>query len=325
MLRYDKLQSVKIAPAGLLTVFAEEKLRHNIENLRADDGVIYPPSYAQCFPETGMDRIEDAILFSLLLNSINYCFFTLMGATYRKYEDIDMTGKAVPNTPSGSTLMNHCLIKAWPEMRDRYRYSLGVNTADVNRIFGRIPFPENRARDLSEVLKHGESILRFLTGNFGTGAEPPKFGYLIAEFINTVFSGYNDWLMKRSQLFVQMLSGFIRHKFGWRKDSGKRFWGRTGFYNGMTICADYQIPRTLRYNGILTYTPHLAQIVDSGALLELNTHEYEKEIRVASIIASNELAKIVNVPDPVIDIVLWGMKYDIPAAVPYHRTITTNY
>ncbi|KAG5489307.1 hypothetical protein GH5_00175 [Leishmania sp. Ghana 2012 LV757] len=63
----------------------------------------------------------------------------------------------------------------------------------------------------------------------------------------------------------------------------------------LSICCDYQIPKTLRAAGLLVYDDHLARMVDEHVLLLPGSAE-EVSIRVAALIAAERLLEFLNTP-----------------------------
>ncbi len=92
-------------------------------------------------------------------------------------------------------------------------------------------------------------------------------------------------------------------------------------------CADYGIPRTLRFYGVLEYNPYLSNMVDSKQLIEAHSN-LEVEIR-ANMLYALELIKDkleyrgIMVNSITLDNMIWisGRNIDTP----HHLTITTFY
>ncbi|KAG5490039.1 hypothetical protein JKF63_00158 [Porcisia hertigi] len=61
----------------------------------------------------------------------------------------------------------------------------------------------------------------------------------------------------------------------------------------LSICCDYQIPKTLRAAGLLLYDDHLARVVDRHVLLSPGSAE-EVSIRVATLVAADRLLEFIN-------------------------------
>lgn len=61
----------------------------------------------------------------------------------------------------------------------------------------------------------------------------------------------------------------------------------------LSICCDYQIPKTLRAAGLLTYDAHLSHLVDDGVLIAPGSTE-EYMVRIATLIAAEALLVFFN-------------------------------
>ncbi len=98
----------------------------------------------------------------------------------------------------------------------------------------------------------------------------------------------------------------------------------------LTAFADYQLPRVLRANGVLVYTPDLADMVDRQVELPAGSTP-EVEIRAATVQAVDQLsaalaARGTRITPAGLDNVLWTLAQESLAnAKPYHRTRTMFY
>ncbi len=98
------------------------------------------------------------------------------------------------------------------------------------------------------------------------------------------------------------------------------------------VYPDYMLPRILRHLGILRYSPTLAQMVDTGALIAPNSPE-EVAIRWATVRAGRllgeELSRLgASVTGPRLDYFLWSRAVLGPDAHQmgeHHRTLTLAY
>jgi len=92
----------------------------------------------------------------------------------------------------------------------------------------------------------------------------------------------------------------------------------------LTIFADNLVPHVLRMDGVLRYTPGLADRIDSGELLEPGREE--REIRACAVHACELIAPRLGVEPRVLDGWLWNRgQLSRYKAVPRHRTRTTAY
>ncbi|KPI88279.1 hypothetical protein ABL78_2641 [Leptomonas seymouri] len=86
----------------------------------------------------------------------------------------------------------------------------------------------------------------------------------------------SSWLVERAAVAVQC------HNTGLFADRAE-----------LSVCCDYQIPKTLRAAGLLIYGAHLAQLVDNHILLQPGAAE-EASIRIATLIAADRLLEFLN-------------------------------
>jgi hypothetical protein len=92
----------------------------------------------------------------------------------------------------------------------------------------------------------------------------------------------------------------------------------------LTLFADNLVPHVLRLDGALVVDPWLARKLDAGLLLEPGQEELE--LRAASVVAGERLARRLGVTERDLDGMLWQRgqepRYADP---PAHRCRTTNY
>lgn len=92
----------------------------------------------------------------------------------------------------------------------------------------------------------------------------------------------------------------------------------------LTIFADNLVPHVLRVDGVLRYSPELAQWIDAERLLAPG--RWEREIRGCAVHACEEIARELGVPPRTLDNWLWNRgQHARYKARPRHRTRTTAY
>jgi hypothetical protein len=97
-----------------------------------------------------------------------------------------------------------------------------------------------------------------------------------------------------------------------------------GDIDRLTIFADNLVPHVLRTDGVLSYHPDLAAIIDSEQLLPPG--EQEREIRACAVHACEQIAAAMGVPPRTLDMWLWNRGQDPRyKARPRHRTRTVFY
>ena len=109
------------------------------------------------------------------------------------------------------------------------------------------------------------------------------------------YKGFDVPLYKRAQITPSDLSlAFEGEGYGSFHDLDK-----------LTIFADNLVPHVLRVDGVLEYSPELAEQLARGEMLEPDSSQ-EIEIRAVSIHAVEELSKSMGVPARQLDILLWN-------------------
>jgi hypothetical protein len=97
-----------------------------------------------------------------------------------------------------------------------------------------------------------------------------------------------------------------------------------GDLDDLTIFADNLVPHVLRVDGVLRYSPELAQRIDSEELLPPGDEEHE--IRACAVHACELIARRLGIPPRDLDVMLWnrgqGERYK---ERPRHRTRTVYY
>jgi hypothetical protein len=97
-----------------------------------------------------------------------------------------------------------------------------------------------------------------------------------------------------------------------------------GDLDKLTIFADNLVPHVLRIDGVLRYSPELAEHIDSGRLLPAS--DQEREIRACAVHVGELIATERGVPSSVLDGWLWNRgQQPRYKAIPRHRTRTTAY
>lgn len=145
------------------------------------------------------------------------------------------------------------------------------------------------------------------------------------------FQNHVVFFQKRAQILVADLwACFCGTGFGYFKDID----------SAITMFADYRVPQCLYYFGVIKYSNHLLQILQSNTIID-SCSNYEIEIRSASIfsvelvrekvellISLSNVKSDINLNSILIDFYLWdyakshseNMKH-----IPIHKTITKFY
>ena len=94
--------------------------------------------------------------------------------------------------------------------------------------------------------------------------------------------------------------------------------------DSLTIFADNLVPHVLRVDGVLRYTPALAERIDRGDLLPPG--EEEREIRACAVHACELISARLGIPPRTLDVMLWDRGQEPRyKARPRHRTRTVFY
>ena len=238
------------------------------------------------------ENIADAVLLELLEDSVNYNFW------YGKYD-------IRPNNSSSSNL-NRLLREAYEETkcytpREVYLVDRLIKKLSIERYSNL----SRRIAHLKEVLNSMDFVRR-IARNVETGNES------LADLDNLIMSipGFaDDVFLKRAFLFFIGLNRCY------------------GFYeeciSQIPIPADYQIPRALNCQGILTYSQELTSRIRTQELIPEGSR-LECEIRSGAILACKEMAENLGVTMSVIDDYLFCTRDDFKDN-PFHLTVTTWY
>lgn len=95
----------------------------------------------------------------------------------------------------------------------------------------------------------------------------------------------------------------------------------------LTVFADNLLPHVLRADGVLEYDDALAQAIDAGEELPHGA-QAERELRAATIVACDRLARDAGIAPRVLDNIMWNRGVQPPYTTgPHrpHRTRTTAY
>lgn len=248
-----------------------------------------------------------AIAYFVALNSINYRFWDLGPG-----EGEAALQRYVFEGDKGAVGMRRAFDKVWgPGFTPENFRSQPITQEWVVQHFGDIPDPQSRAEVLSSVFAGSEletvavELHRRILANGAVSADDAQ---LLHEAFPRVF---NDKYMKRAQLAISWIAGYFA-EVNVKVD-----------VTGLTAFADYQVPRTLRAMGLITYSAELAHKIDSYIPLPAGGYE-ERALRAATILACEALAKALGVTAAEIDNFLW-LNRNLAGATPFHLTFTEDY
>jgi hypothetical protein len=249
--------------------------------------------------------------YFLVLNSINFRFWSFEGGQIQRYEAWGARGSVA--MARGMSMFFHLLDPVWRHDQIPNEEVERMVVSNFDNCFPEIPARNERIAMLLDVVGHPErlhAVSRILTRRaFHYGGFSPIDVYLLMESFPLAYG--RDEFCKRAQLCLMMIA-----------ERYKKF-DRELFLKGFTVAADYQIPKVLRGMGILKYSQELAALVDSGINITSRSEE-ERAIRAAAIIACDRLVNQTSSSLAQLDYWLWSMR-DTYASHRFHLTTTTDY
>jgi hypothetical protein len=274
--------------------------------------------------EPPASSLSGCIQYALVANAINYQFWEPLcseSAGELPIARYDYEGVV------GAMGMQRALAKAWDGYPTAAHFARALREEGIIGLFGGIPRASDRKDMLAEVLgirpfeptadlSTLEAVTKVLLERV---TEEHALSVSDAAFIALAFpTAYGrDPLLKRAQLALSFIAAFAREGFGQEVQLD------------VTLFADYQVPRVARALGLLEYGPELAQLVDSGALLQAGG-VHEQAIRSATLILGRDLIRAVELEHGVrineadLDQWLWGQRNACGDSL-FHRTATTDY
>lgn len=255
-------------------------------------------------PESVREKPVEGIAFLVALNTINYQFWSLdssdVGSPLSRYS---FAGK------EGAMGMRAAFDIFWSATNAGADFhQKDVSTEDIVKHFGNMPDPEGRARNLSnvfrdgEVFKYAERLYRTMLSAKAVNAD------LAFEMSHNFPDAYSDPFYKREQLALAMIAGFMG-ECGIAVDTA-----------GLTMFADYQVPRSLRAMNILKFSDELARKIDSMVLIPEGPGE-EYAICAAVILCGRYMAKHFEVSEAVLDNFLWQYR-KLAGSLAFHLTLS---
>ncbi|KNC56352.1 UPF0553 protein [Thecamonas trahens ATCC 50062] len=275
------------------------------------DGPVLPMWEADEYHFRDLDAPELTAQYVLVLDALNFCFWPADEPGW-EYDRLAGSIKTVA-VESGMAGLSADALAALTE-------------ADLTQWFGGSPPPRcaQRVRLLNEVGRvlaaHFDGSAAKLIASAG-GSAVELVARMVAFFPGfrdeTTFDGDQVFFYKRAQIFV----GDVWGAFG-----GEGL-GAFRDIDQLTMFADYRIPQLLRHLGILVYSPELAALVDSLAVLPVGS-VHEVEIRAATIVAVNQLRKLLHASWTTVQLDWWLWEEGEAhreSIGPHHRVLTTFY
>jgi len=247
---------------------------------------------------------ESAAAYSIVLNSLNFMFWTPTPEGMARYEW---------NGVGGADGLMAALDSAWGEgptpSRLRERLGSGAEQTVVDA-FGDIPMAKRRAHFLREVLQEHrlEQAAAELVAAGETGRLTSDDAERMAKRFPVAY-GQDTYLM-RAQLAVMWYAGYLI-------DQG------TEIDCDVIVAANYQMPRVMRSIKVLRYAAELAAKIDRYTLIVRHSVE-ERAIRAATVLGTQAMAQHLGVSEHAMVNVLWKNRLAC-GGMPHHLTITTDY
>lgn len=232
---------------------------------------------------------EDMAAYELAASAVNYCYWHGRGSV----------------RPGGasSRLMYRLLAQAYATADD---WSTRIESFARSMRQAGFPLADRRSAHLLELLApmvEGHTLESF-------AAELVQLDVRTAvERVVCAYPGYaSDPFLKRAFLFALQMN----------RRSG---WGEVGIAD-VPVPADYQIPKVLRHLGVIHYNAKLTARVERERPISSGS-AMETEIRAATVVAGDRLAKRSGRTPAEIDTFLWLGRRQTNA--PFHLTVTTAY
>lgn len=252
------------------------------------------------------DRETRAIAFLIGLNTINYMFWSLQSVNARKtVVRYAFAGQV------GALAMRAAYFRLWGPtiLPDNFRQE-PLTRKFVLTHFGPIPDPDSRAALLAEVFA-GDTLERLSQELFARITTNGAVTVDEADLIRQAFPrAFGDPYLKRAQLALMEAASFLMET-GCHIDT-----------TDLTVCADYQLPRALRGEGLLHYGEALAVKVDGLTLIDADSAE-ERALRAATVLACEAWASAQGCTTAELDNYLWQRRNRY--AEPFHLTFTEAY
>ena len=305
----DSLHHVSVDHDRLRTLAAE----------LIDETPLMPEWEHPAFPSEPGDALDSVVWLG---NALNFCYWV---ADEEEMWSVEVGGKREVDAFALFGAL-HNALQSGVDLGDG-RFLAGLTGEGPEKLFkggeGTLPLMDRRIEILKEI---GRVLMSDFDGRLenavaAAGNNAVKHASFLADTFPSFgdqreLSGHQLPFLKRAQLAAGMLHA-RRVALGVQ---GMECSDR------LTVYADYMLPRVLRHEGVMIYSPPLAEKVDAREEIEARSQE-ETEIRVAVVGASCLLVDIVSTEKPLdglrLDFMLWRRGFEIDA--PHHRTLTTDY
>jgi len=267
---------------------------------------------------------EKAVAFVSLVDFSSFCYHKKPG---RAKWTVGVGGKQYDGAAGLIASYGRALEEGWPLLDPRYLSIITKSEmSGILRGSTEIPFLDERRGILNKV---GKIVVAKYGGSFGNlvssagGNAVRLMNVLVNDFRSmddcAGYDGKTVYFYKKAQLLSSDIGEVSKQN------------GRSGLVRiaELTACADYQLPRILRENGVLSYSRELTEKVDLGAEIPSRSR-MEVEIRANTIWAVELVkgmlsAKIRGVTSAEINNCIWIMAQEPHPGSLCHVTWTTAY
>jgi len=267
--------------------------------------------YPKCIGEHDPYKIEKLVLYELIANSVNYCYWygrsdirPNEASATKMYELLDASFREV--------LKDEIEALSYPGVYLDLQSIKNLITKDFAKrlVIERFPGLSQRAAHLKEIknLNFYKTFLPLIE-RYKNGKGCGEIEEWIEILVQNAPGFAADPFLKRAILFVMQL------------------YRGTGFFGveqikKLPVPADYQIPKMLRHLGCIVYIDPLNSCVKKEVLI-LEGSQMECEIRAATIVACSIIAEEAKCTCEVVDTYLWSKRNECKD--PFHLTVTNSY
>ena len=248
---------------------------------------------------------EEALIYSLALNSINYQFWDKNDQNFYRYTHQNSVG---------ALAMFNAFQKMYQELGS-YQKIINLNKNKdffnqeiIKKYFGNIPDVDSRLIILNEIFdEYLPQLAKMILKN---AKAHHCFTIDDASYLSEAFPlSYQDDFLKKAQLSLILASNYLKP---FNLNLGTDF----------TVCADYQLPKVLEHLKILSYSDSLKDDINNMKVIPAFSQQ-EHALRAATVIACEKICSYHHLNPADLDYWLW-LKRNEPKTN-FHLTKTTLY
>eukprot|EP00759_Apiculatamorpha_spiralis_P052706 PhF_6_TR5963/c0_g1_i1/m.8616 len=335
-------ETIGVLPEYTHVVLADQNsecvtnLVHRINTLRTTTNLDEEASFGwrDCIP-SNLTADDDRIQYLMAVVAIDFRHWIWTSSSPTPSEKaVTWTCEGFRGSHAMTTLLKRSVESGCESVMSWYTVEgmKSINESVLNKILPGVPACRERVTILNDIgntlsqRKQTFSDLVREAAGWLYASDGSGFIQRLLELHPRFIDFYNTTpILKLAQLSVLALTCAVPSLLGYFRDM-----------NRLTLCADYQIPRSLRALGLLTYSPSLAEKVDQQGKLEVGGSE-EAEIRCGAITMGRRVvaryrelysSKVEEeLPIGVVDYALWriGRSGEIEGLKPHHLAETIMY